>query len=305
VTKEGLEDRWQERLLSFGDPRMSQSLEIGLLALQTFAPERPFMGIADIADRLHMARSTVHRYVVTLQACGFLEQTEGRKYRLATGTQKVGMSMLNATGLPSVSLPFLRSLRDQVGHTVSLAILDRDCILYVVRVYSHGRGQYTADEGRRMGSRVPASCTAMGKALIAGLPTADEREWTQETTLRSCGPNAIVRKVQFQAELERVRQRGYAANNQELLPNMVAIAAPVQKGYDVSAAMGIAANANMMRSATLVARCRDALLATASELAEHLDYNPRNEVTQHMTSLLECAAPLPDTKASIAALGSS
>lgn len=269
------DDRWQEHLLSFHDPRLSQSLEIGLLTLQTFSSERPLLGIAEIADRLGMARSTAHRYVVTLQACGYIEQGDKRKYRLSTRALKVGAAMLDTTGLPNLSLPFLQALRNEAAHTVSLAILDRDSILYVARVYAHGAGQYAADEGRRTGSRVPANCTAMGKALLAGLPETDEQRWIKETKLLSRGPNAIVRKGEFRAELERVRERGYAVNNQELVSRMVAIAAPVHTGDDVGAAIAIAANANTIRPATLVARCRDALLATASELAEHVDYNPR------------------------------
>jgi IclR family pca regulon transcriptional regulator len=268
-------DIWQERLVSFGDRKLSQSLEIGLVILQMFSPGRPLMGIGEIANELGMSRPNTQRYVTTLRALGFLEQGAKRKYRLTPRARDVGMSMLHVTGLPSVSLPFLHALRDRVGHTVSLAILDRDAILYAARVYAHGRGQYEADEGRCIGSRVPASCTATGKALVAGLSKEDERAWVDETVLGACGPNAIVRKTEFRVELERVREHGYAVNNRELAPSMVAIAAPVKQGDEISVAIGVAASANVMRPSTLVERCRDALLATASELAERLDYNPR------------------------------
>jgi IclR family pca regulon transcriptional regulator len=254
---------------------MSQSLEVGLMILQGFSPAREWMGIAEIADEFKLSRPTTHRYVKTLVALGFVEQGAKRKYRLTQSARYVGAAMLNATGLPSVSFPFLQALRNEVRYTVSLAILDRDSILYAGRVCGHSKGQYAADAGRRMGSRVPASCTAMGKALVAGLPESDGQEWTQETKLPSCGPNAIVRKAEFQAELELVRQRGYAVNNEELVRGMVAIAAPIQRGNDVNVAIGVAANAHTTSVAALVERCCDALLATASELAEHLDYNPR------------------------------
>jgi IclR family pca regulon transcriptional regulator len=67
----------------------------------------------------------------------------------------------------------------------------------------------------------------MGKVLVAGLAETDERAW-MASRLRSSGPNSIVRKRLFRAELERMRQQGYALNNQELVAKMVAIAAPVQ-----------------------------------------------------------------------------
>jgi IclR family transcriptional regulator, pca regulon regulatory protein len=273
--KANSDESWQTRLITHGDPRMSQSLEIGLMILQGFSPAQQWMGIAEIADEFKLSRPTTHRYVKTLQALGFVEQGVKRKYRLTQGARYFGAAMLNATGLPNVSFPFLQALRNEVRYTVSLAILDRDSILYAGRVYGHSRGQYTADEGRLMGSRVPASCTALGKALVAGLPESDGQEWTQKTKLRSCGPNAIVRKAEFQTELELVRQRGYAVNNEELVRGMVAIAAPIQRDNDVNVAIGVAANAHTTPAAALVERCCDALLATASELAEHLDYNPR------------------------------
>jgi DNA-binding MarR family transcriptional regulator len=63
---------------SLREPRYSQSLERGLAILGCFSPERPVLGIADIADELGMSRSTTHRYVITLVALGYLEQGASR-----------------------------------------------------------------------------------------------------------------------------------------------------------------------------------------------------------------------------------
>jgi IclR family pca regulon transcriptional regulator len=271
--KEDSGEGWQTRLITSADPRMSQSLEIGLMILQCFSSARPRMGIAEIADEFGLSRPTTYRYVKTLQVLGFVEQDAKRKYRLAQGARYLGAAMLNATGLPGLSFPFLKALRNEVRYTVSLAILDRDSILYAGRVYGHTKGQYAADGNRRLGSRVPASCTALGKVLVAGLPESDGKEWTQKTKLPSCGPNAIVRKAEFQTELELVRERGYAVNNEELVRGMVAIAVPIQRGKDVNVAIGVAANAHITSAPALVEGCCDALLLTASELAEHIDHN--------------------------------
>lgn len=79
------------------DPRYSQALERGLAILDVFTPERPVLGIADIADELGMSRSTTHRYVITLVALGYLEQGASRKYRLGLRVTNPGMSALRAT----------------------------------------------------------------------------------------------------------------------------------------------------------------------------------------------------------------
>jgi IclR family transcriptional regulator, pca regulon regulatory protein len=265
----------REHLLSFGEGQYSQSLEIGLAILRIFSPEQPVMGIADMADAIGFSRGTTHRYVVTLVACGFMEQLPSRKYRLGKRVADIGMSALGATGLPDSALVHLADLRDRVGYTVSLAILDGSEIVYVARACSHRRGQYKTDIGRRIGSRIPASCTAMGKVLVAGLPAVDERKWTRATKLTPAGPKAIIEKTAFRAELERVRELGFAVNNRELMAGMVAVAAPVHNRETVSAAIGIAANAKLISANKLATTCREELLATASEISRHVDYNPQ------------------------------
>ncbi len=92
------------------EPRYSQSLERGLAILGVFRPDRPVLGIAEIADELGMSRSTTHRYVITLVVLGFMEQEKtNSKYRLGLGVTDLGMSALNSTGLREHSHPYLKS----------------------------------------------------------------------------------------------------------------------------------------------------------------------------------------------------
>ena len=105
------EELWS--IPSLREPRYSQSLERGLAILGCFTPERPVLGIADIADELGMSRSTTHRYVITLVALGFLEQGASRKYRLGLRVTDLGMSALNSTGLREHARPYLEELRQR------------------------------------------------------------------------------------------------------------------------------------------------------------------------------------------------
>jgi IclR family pca regulon transcriptional regulator len=265
---------WQESLVGYKNGAMSQSLERGLAILCAFSPGRPLLGIAEIADTLEMSRPTVHRYASTLTMLGFLEQGARRKYQLAPRVADPGASVLRATGLPDSARPYLADLRDRVGSTVSIAILDGDEIVYAARAYSHRAGQFEADRGRRFGSRVPASCTALGKVLVAGLRKQDALAWTEATTLTPAGPNAIVKRSALRAELDRVREQGFAVNDRELVAGMVALAVPIRRGETVSAAIAVAANANVISASKLSDSCREALLATATEMSEHIDYDP-------------------------------
>jgi IclR family pca regulon transcriptional regulator len=252
--------------------QLSESLKIGLAILYAFSSTQPVLGIAELADLIKISRSTTHRYVITLVALGFLEQGASRKYHLGLGVADIGMSALDSTRLRGPSLPYLADLRQRVGYTVSLALLDGPEIVYAARAYSHRRGQYEADVGRTVGSRVPASCTAMGKVLVAGLPDKERRKWIQTTELTRSGPNAIVKKGVLTAELERVGREGFAVNDRELVAGMVAVAAPLRNGDTVKAAIGVAANAAVIAASELADVCRDELIATASELGSHLGY---------------------------------
>src|ERR1700744_1689935 len=161
---------------SLREPRYSQSLERGLAILGCFTPERPVLGIADIADELGRSRSTTHRYVITLVALGYLEQGASRKYRLGLRVTDLGMSALNSTGLREHAQPYLEELRQRTSYTVSLAVLDGPEVLYVDRARSFRRGQGQGGLDVRTGSRLPAYCSAMGKLLLANLPETDLRE---------------------------------------------------------------------------------------------------------------------------------
>jgi len=139
----GQEGEWS--IPSLREPRYSQSLERGLAILGCFTPERPVLGIADIADDLGMSRSTTHRYVITLVALGFLEQGATRKYRLGLRVTDLGMSALNSTGLREHARPYLEELRQRTSYTVNLAVLDGPEIIYVDRARSFRRGQNKID----------------------------------------------------------------------------------------------------------------------------------------------------------------
>ena len=179
---------------SLRGPRYSHSLERGLAILGCFTPERPILGIADMADILGMSYSTVHRYVITLVALGFLNQDASRKYRLGLSVTNLGMSALNSTGLREHARPYLEELRRRCTYTVNLAVLDGPEILYIDRARSFRRGQNKIDLNLRPGSRLPVYCTSMGKVLLANMPETEKRNLIDGATLVRHGPNSIKSK---------------------------------------------------------------------------------------------------------------
>jgi IclR family transcriptional regulator, pca regulon regulatory protein len=263
---------------SLREPRFSQSLERGLAILGSFTPERPVLGIADIADELEMSRSTTHRYVITLVALGYLEQGASRKYRLGLGVTDLGMSALNSTGLREHAHPYLEELRQRTSYTSSLAVLDGIDILYVDRARSFRRGQSKIDLGLHTGSRLPAYCTAMGKLLLAYLPEQEQRELIAEMKLTKQGPNTITSKQALRDELDEIREESFAVNDEELAAELRSIAAPVRnEAREVTAAVSLAAHTSMISLAELVDALGPHLISTADRISARLGYRRDDE----------------------------
>lgn len=203
--------------------RYSQSLERGLAILRAFSPERPWLGIAEIAEELEMSRPTTHRYASTLVALNYLEQGRGRKYRLGMRAGDPGRSAVASTAVRKLSPELIRNLRDASGCTASLAVLDGAHIVYVDRAFAarQGRSEVTARLGR--GSRLPAASTALGRVLLAALAEPELR-----ATLADGGEQTSKGDLtQLIEELEKVRRRGIAVADQLRIRGQVCVAAPI------------------------------------------------------------------------------
>ncbi len=263
---------------SLREPRYSQSLERGLAILACFTPERPVLGIADIADDLGMSRSTTHRYVITLTALGYLEQGAQRKYRLGLKVTDLGMAALNSTGLREHAHPYLEELRQRSSYTTSLAVLDGPEIVYVDRARSYRRGESAVDLNLHPGSRLPAYCTAMGKLLLAYLPENEQGELLAEMKLTKQGPNTITSKKALLTELDEIQSEGFAVNDEELAPELHAIAAPVRnEAREVVAAVNLAAHTSMISLSELVDALSPHLVSTADRISARLGYRRDDE----------------------------
>src|SRR5215471_138749 len=206
----------------------SQSLERGLALLSAFTSTRPLIGVSDLAREVGLSRSSAHRYIATLAALGYLEQDRPtRKYRLGPRVLDLGFSAINSMELRQIALPDLQQLSDATGHTVNMAILDGLDIVYVERCRSAQAGQRDIDLNLHVGARLPAYCTSLGKVLLAYLPADEQAELVSRIDFTRRGPNTLTSRTSLKAELERVRQSGFAINNEELAYGLRSIAAPV------------------------------------------------------------------------------
>ncbi|MBX5474214.1 MAG: IclR family transcriptional regulator [Thermoleophilia bacterium] len=252
----------------------SQSLERGLAILSAFRSGRPLLGVSELGREIGLSRSTAHRYIATLAKLGYLQQdTATKKYRLGPRVLDLGFSAINSMELREVAAPHLRRLSDETGYTVNMAILDGLDIVYVERCRSSRAGQREIDLDLHVGSRLPAYCTSLGKVLLAYLPEKEREAALDRIDFARRGPNTIVSRSALAEELARVRENGFAINNEELAYGLRSIAAPVlvHDGTAV-AAINLAVHRTMVSMAELVARLSSTLRRTAADISAHLGY---------------------------------
>src|SRR5580765_6197043 len=146
--------------------RLSSVAAVALLQ-KAFSEEQVESGIRDLAKRLGVAKSTVHRLAVTLVADGMLEQNpDTGKYRLGIALFRLGSLVRRRMTISNEARPFLRDLREKVNETVHLAVLDGSEIMYVFNLESTQAIRMRSD----VGVRKPAYCTAEGQAILAFQP---------------------------------------------------------------------------------------------------------------------------------------
>jgi IclR family pca regulon transcriptional regulator len=191
--------------------------------MRAFSADHPSMTVSEIAHELGLTRAAVRRFLLTLGELGYVDVKNSR-FELTPRVLELGYGYLSALSLPDVALPRLEKLVAETGEASEGAILDRGDIVYVVRV----PGPALMTISVNVGAHRPAYATAMGRVLLADLPTDDLDRYLDTYKLAAILPRTITDRAEFCAELERVRKTGYALVNQELEEGLVAVAVPVR-----------------------------------------------------------------------------
>jgi IclR family transcriptional regulator, pca regulon regulatory protein len=261
-------DRPRRRIKLEPKPQTSRSLGYGVQLLACFTAEQPAWQVSDLADEVGLGRSTAHRYAKTLVALGYLEQDKHSRYRLALRSREPGRAVVGTLRLEApAARTILEDLREQTGHTVSLAALDGTYALYLQRFYAHGPGQFEADLQQGIGVRVPLYCTAIGKALLASLNEMEQRAVIASVTLEREGPNTVKSKRELAEQVAQTRERGFAIcdEEQELGVRSIAAAIP-HPGRSRPLAVGVTVPARIYTVEEMVEEFGEAVRAAAKRI---------------------------------------
>ena len=227
-------------------------------------------GVTEIAIELGVHKSTAFRLVATLEQHRLVEQTGDRgKYRLGVGVLRLAGATSARLDLVQEARPICRQLATDTGETVNIAVLSESSALYLDQI----AGPSALQSHNWVGQHIPLHATSNGKVLLSGLD--QKRLDTVLGKLPTYTPSTITRKAKLRAELERVREQGYAVAVDELEVGLTAVAAPIRNAHgDVVASMSVS-GPTFRLSADRVEGVVELLLGAVEEVSHRLGWGQR------------------------------
>ena len=195
--------------------------------LKAFSSSEREWGVSDLARRLELGKSTVHRLLTTLTEEGMLEQDlETGRYRLGLAMFDLAAAVPTQLDLHEAVLSPMSDLRNLIGETVHVAVLDGRQVVYVERLDS----PHTLRLFLEIGRRNSAHCTATGKALLAFISRVELDQLLDGWVMQRRTKFTITSIAELRAELDLTRERGFAENRHESEVGVVSVAAPIRDG---------------------------------------------------------------------------
>jgi IclR family transcriptional regulator, pca regulon regulatory protein len=248
-----------------------EALAKGLRILTLFTEQRPTWRVSDISLVLGIPLPTVYRVVMTLSSEGYLEHLPDGDYRPGVKVLTLGTAALRSLDLVELATPRLKALAMASGETVNLAVLTGDRVLYLVRL--RNRDLVTANI--QVGSTLAAVHTSIGKLLLAYLTEAELTAAVTDASFdANHGPNAKVTLGELRSELAKIREDGWAVQDEELAFGLRSVAAPVHDATGrVIAGANVAVSSRDWSAQRIVRELRPMVVRTAEEISGLLGYS--------------------------------
>jgi DNA-binding IclR family transcriptional regulator len=200
-----------------------QSVDRAVRILKALGEHPGRLGLADLSERVGLAKTTVHGLLRTLQEHGLVEQhLDTDKYQLGPELLQLGNSYLDLSELRSRSLAWSELLATRVSEAVRVGVPHRDGVLVVHHVFRPDASLQLLE----VGALVPLHATALGKALLAYLDT-DVADDLVAGGLPKLTGHTHVTAAAIKRDLAKVREQGYAVEREEALLGEGGVAAPI------------------------------------------------------------------------------
>jgi IclR family transcriptional regulator, KDG regulon repressor len=244
------------------------AVERALVILKHMAAAPNGVGVREVARTLGYNHTVVQKILQTLVDQDFARQDPlTQHYVLGAAALQVGLAGLAKLQAREVARPLLQSLAESTGETALLGILDGPHAIYVDKVLSPT--EFRLDPP--LGAIRPLNCTALGKAILAFMPEERIDRLAHAGAFVASTPRAITDVAVLKDELARVRQSGFAVDNEEFIPGAMCLAAPVLD-HDGQVIAAVTISGPSQRMAGTTERLAAEVKACAGEISAGLGY---------------------------------
>ena len=235
--------------------------------------ERRGARISELATELGMANSTVYDHLTTLERSEYVVKDADGVYRLSLKYLDHGMHALSFyDAVASDVKPTLRRLAEEAGTTVWFVVEEHGKLVYLLTA----TGENPSTTPSRIGSRRPLHATACGKAILAHMTDERVTEILDRHGMESRTERTITDRDQLADELETVREDGYAVNDEELIPGLIAFGVPIVVDDEILGAVGVSGPSHQLGSPRARERVPELALGAVNEIALKRKYSNRS-----------------------------
>lgn len=237
------------------------------LKLLLLLGEQPQIRLSEATRYLGVASSTAHRLLAMLIYRGFVRQDPVSKaYLPGPALTGVAFAIFGRIDIQGAALPVMRRLAETLRETIHLGVLDGAGVRFVAAV----EGPAAVRVASRLGRTMPAHCTSTGKVLLSQLPEAELRQLLPHDELERVTARSIASRTELEAELSRIRERGYAINREESEEGVASVAVAIpSRAPGLRLALNAAAPQNRLNSSQYPAVAA-ALFEAAKEIGDQL-----------------------------------
>lgn len=198
------------------------SLEKGMKVLELLA-EKEALSVTKVAEELGFNRTNSHRYLATLRKLGYVDQDAESRYALTFKVLELGGRFLSRFEIRRTARPSLQELSSLFSETVNLGFWEG----HAIRVLDKIDSPNVLRTDPTLGTLMPAHCTSSGKAALAYLPQEELDAFLSAAPFKAYSPSTITTRQALEKELMKTRGRGFAVDNEEWLPGIKCVAAPI------------------------------------------------------------------------------
>ncbi|TFD59674.1 IclR family transcriptional regulator [Cryobacterium sp. Hh7] len=199
-----------------------QSIERGIQVLRAFGGHNAVLRASAVAASVGLPRPVVRRILLTFEHLGYAHSQDGL-WSLTPRILELGAGYFGTSSLPEIAYPIMAEMVEKTSETCSVGVLDGTDVIHVARLEE----RRALPDAVRVGTRLPAHATAVGKVMLANLTDGALDDYFTVASLERFTSRTICEPALLRTRLDDVRSRGFDISIEELHPGMLAAAVPI------------------------------------------------------------------------------